>query len=376
MSQDESTSKSKISFGLGPSSRRPGLKPTLSKPTEILETSPTLKEQRSEPLIIPCTTPISSPTLETGNETPLLPFQPNKYGLQVRKAKVNDIPTNLPPSKPLISVRRTFRNNSTTKEILEGLPDDKNDFEKIPINDYGAALLRGMGWKEGKGIGRDIDKVAEPIDPKPRPKGLGIGANPEALGATSRTLSPDSILSIGSFVHINFGEHEGMSGFVSELSSIMATVRLSGSGESVKIERSSIILSGKPKQQNIHQDPDPQPGPSWLTPNIRVKIQSKTLSNGTVYQCVAEVIDVHNDDNGIIKAILRLPDGRIIADVHDRQVEPVRPIVGHHVIILDGQNKGDRGLLIRSEGDICQIQLDDSFEFITVAYNRLAELIS
>lgn len=28
------------------------------------------------------------------------------------------------------------------------------DYEKIPINDFGLAMLRGMGWKEGTGIGK------------------------------------------------------------------------------------------------------------------------------------------------------------------------------------------------------------------------------
>lgn len=29
------------------------------------------------------------------------------------------------------------------------------DYEKIPVDAFGLAMLRGMGWKPGKGIGKN-----------------------------------------------------------------------------------------------------------------------------------------------------------------------------------------------------------------------------
>lgn len=50
------------------------------------------------------------------------------------------------------------------------------DYESVPINDYGLALIRGMGWTEGMPIGKRPAKGAQLQAPELRPKGLGLGA--------------------------------------------------------------------------------------------------------------------------------------------------------------------------------------------------------
>lgn len=51
------------------------------------------------------------------------------------------------------------------------------DYDSVPVQAFGAALLRGMGWSEGGAIG-GINKNVTPIfEPKLRPKGLGLGAD-------------------------------------------------------------------------------------------------------------------------------------------------------------------------------------------------------
>ena len=53
------------------------------------------------------------------------------------------------------------------------------DYAAIPVEEFGAALLRGMGWKEGEAIGKRRAGVPAPKEPKVkerRPALLGIGA--------------------------------------------------------------------------------------------------------------------------------------------------------------------------------------------------------
>lgn len=56
---------------------------------------------------------------------------------------------------------------------LEGAKEPTiDDYDRIPIADFGKAMLRGMGWKEEK---EEKDKIFDV--PVVRPKGLGLGAD-------------------------------------------------------------------------------------------------------------------------------------------------------------------------------------------------------
>ncbi|CAO3642352.1 unnamed protein product [Cunninghamella blakesleeana] len=55
------------------------------------------------------------------------------------------------------------------------------DYEKMPVEEFGAALLRGLGWKKGEGIGRNRKNITPPtMTPiKQRESLLGLGAKPQ-----------------------------------------------------------------------------------------------------------------------------------------------------------------------------------------------------
>ena len=65
------------------------------------------------------------------------------------------------------------------KQDIDELPDvaTLDDYARVPVSQFGAALLRGMGWKEGTAATRKAGKgLAEPYLPVARPALLGIGA--------------------------------------------------------------------------------------------------------------------------------------------------------------------------------------------------------
>ena len=62
-------------------------------------------------------------------------------------------------------------------------PATLDQYNAIPVEEFGAALLRGMGWKDGQAIGRGnygtsatADRAIRPRIPERRPGFLGIGA--------------------------------------------------------------------------------------------------------------------------------------------------------------------------------------------------------
>ncbi|CDM27813.1 hypothetical protein DTO013E5_8845 [Penicillium roqueforti] len=73
-------------------------------------------------------------------------------------------------------------------------PATLDAYNAIPVEEFGAALLRGMGWKEGQTIGRGnyssataADKAKNPRVPERRPGFLGIGAKDSSGGKGAET---------------------------------------------------------------------------------------------------------------------------------------------------------------------------------------------
>ncbi|XP_013183837.2 peptidyl-prolyl cis-trans isomerase G [Amyelois transitella] len=88
------------------------------------------------------------------------------------------------------------------------------DYEAVPIQDFGMAMLRGMGWQPNK----DQSKYKQP---QLRPKGLGLGADKVVSENQKKKSTKDNQeeLSIvkNSYVKITTGKHSGYYGKVVSL---------------------------------------------------------------------------------------------------------------------------------------------------------------
>ncbi|CAM0954654.1 unnamed protein product [Alopecurus aequalis] len=64
------------------------------------------------------------------------------------------------------------------KQDMAVLPDI-DEYEEVPVEGFGAALLAGYGWKEGNAIGRDKSKGDVKVVERGRRSGAsGLGADP------------------------------------------------------------------------------------------------------------------------------------------------------------------------------------------------------
>lgn len=81
---------------------------------------------------------------------------------------------------PALTEEDAFQNDVTEAPDMATL----EDYNRVPVEQFGAAMLRGMGWKDGDGIGLNKGKKQEKSKiPEPRPALLGIGAKEEAAVA-------------------------------------------------------------------------------------------------------------------------------------------------------------------------------------------------
>jgi len=110
--------------------------------------------------------------------------------------------------------------------VPEGFEDDNfdvsvraenptmEDYEKVPVEEFGLAMLRGMGFKP-----EDAKKI-EPLEVKIRPKGLGLGAELPNSSSSSRSSKSSSSskevleLKKGAYVFMSAGKHKGLYGTI------------------------------------------------------------------------------------------------------------------------------------------------------------------
>ena len=68
-------------------------------------------------------------------------------------------------------------NNDRYRHDIIQYSDKSADYSKIPIQSFGVAMLRGMGWKDGESVGVSNKSTHEPITWKRRDERIGLGAD-------------------------------------------------------------------------------------------------------------------------------------------------------------------------------------------------------
>jgi len=304
------------------------------------------------------------------------------------------------------------------KYDVESRPDEAGmeEYENVPIEEFGKAMLRGMGWETGKAIGLNNRGLAEPIEFVARQGRLGLGATPETVEikkkkyikpGESREPKPTMVAPtgpdgkvrhvkriseklvplkrdlVGRLAAIASGPHEGLyARVIQELPNDEVAVRLLASDEDVVVAKSDLNLSivesniteGHPAYKYISKEKEKsssksssssssssksksksksskskskssEDSPSWLFPNIMVRIVSKKLDGGKYYNKKGHIVDVVSRH----KCIVQLADGSLVEGVKQKALETVIPRQGEKVKVVKGSKKGSVGKLLESK---------------------------
>ncbi len=103
----------------------------------------------------------------------------------------------------------------TEEEKSEKARVEEPDYEKIDLEKFGIAALRGMGWSEKSGMGLSNKRSIAVYEPELRPKGLGLGAGSGTKklrpGETESEAKPAQESSLkyvkGAYVQVLNGKH-------------------------------------------------------------------------------------------------------------------------------------------------------------------------
>nr|XP_057906984.1 G-patch domain and KOW motifs-containing protein [Doryrhamphus excisus] len=150
-------------------------------------------------------------------------------------------------------------------------PSTEDDYKKVPVEGYGLAMLKGMGWKKGEGIGRTFKQDVKPYEYKPRVIGLGLGADRSAIrdlepSKTRRPPKPGEVrdkeeeeplvLGRGGCVLVESGAHKERYGKIEALDTDNARVlvKMAIGGDVVSVHQYAVKLVRQKEYDRYSKD--------------------------------------------------------------------------------------------------------------------------
>lgn len=258
-----------------------------------------------------------------------------EYGLNIRRS--HHVSDSMEVEQNGKSNEKAFMEKSEqqiVREAVEELPEEASldAYDSLPVEEFGAALLRGMGWTEGKGIGRGKEAV-KPVEYVRRVGREGLGAIPapppaETKSSKNRVLKPGETreegrrdlvaqpgpdgrvrhvvgvgeklverqrkgVAVGKIVRVVDGRHEGLKGEVIEVldngdkgSAQMVTLRLSRSEEKVLVGFREVADLGSVEEEDCLR----------RLKNIAVRSNERNTEGGGRHSRVRMEEDYRNKD--------------------------------------------------------------------------------
>lgn len=252
----------KISFSFKQISSKPKVKPMLSNP--VLEKTVQfikcvedksikvvgLVENYDHELVIPM-----QPSAKRRLPTELKPIR-NGTG---NKPKENGAVTldEMAVQAILSDCQKTEEDGDNDLKMIEvpmiaNPPEDKEvstaeDYENVPVDKFGLAMIRGMGWESTQGIGKDSQKIITNA-PKLRPKGMGLGADKLIKTVHKKQNSEEELkLKNGSYIQFVLGRLDGQYGQVTgfDEGASRVVIKIARTGEMEKVSENTFCLVTK-----------------------------------------------------------------------------------------------------------------------------------
>uniref|UniRef100_A0A3Q0RNI8 G-patch domain and KOW motifs-containing protein n=1 Tax=Amphilophus citrinellus TaxID=61819 RepID=A0A3Q0RNI8_AMPCI len=162
-----------------------------------------------------------------------------------------------------------FEDGDHVKVDLRPESSTEADYERVPVEAYGLAMLKGMGWKKEEGIGRTFKQDVKPIEHQLRPKGLGLGADRSAIKdlepsrhkrppkpGEERGKEEELVMGPGGCVLVQSGPHKDLYGKIEGVDpdNARVVVKLAIGNKTVTISQYAIKLVERKEYEKYSKD--------------------------------------------------------------------------------------------------------------------------
>jgi len=275
----------------------------------------------------------------------------------------------LPGLKEAKSDRERFELNMAARPAELDPHDDA--FDKVPIEEFGMAMLRGMGYREDVGVGKgDNARTVQPYLLEGRPALLGLGAKPKPGDVNPRQRGR-AYVAIGSLVRLQSGAYgvvtqtDGVPG----LECVRVHALLPGADRATElvVPRKTLVLEGDPTalpeghparaailahERETRAAPQPAAAAAtdddgggaslaWLRKGLVVKVVDEAHAQ---FKQKCQVVAV----TGARTCELRAPDGSLHSAVPQHSVQTVVPKPRGAVVVVQasaGARAGEAGVV-------------------------------
>nr|XP_043622836.1 protein MOS2-like [Erigeron canadensis] len=394
----------KLSFALQSSKpQKPSIKPSSSTPSSSiqkqfvteLDPSKTLSDPNSQnPNIIapisnnwqPYKKPLDLPhksddpnlQFETSDST-VEPIDPNivySLNLRVKKNPNSDQDQGLRESNVNSGSGMDSLMLNRYRNDISKLPDDRgmDEFVDMRVEDFGAALLKGYGWVEGRGIGKNAKEDVKVVEILKRTgkEGLGfVNDMPMPMSKNDKESVPNGVKRDG---NVGSGDINGKDKNLNVNQIDKNDGERKGSDRKVNDSRRDHKDENKDKKRSRDRYEYETPKKSWLNSRIRVRIISKELKGGKLYLQKGEIVDVV----GPSTCDISMDSSReIVQGVEQDFLETVLPRCGGHVLVLYGRHKGVYRSLQENDMDneTAVVRDADTHALLNVKLEQIAEYV-
>lgn len=319
-----------------------------------------------------------------------------------------------------------------TEKQIESLPEPSDleaDYNSVPVEAFGLAVLRGCGWKEGDGIGKSNKRVVPLKLPERRPKGLGLGNDitlykkDGLMSIIGQGKKEELSLKKGSYVEIKRGTYRDQYGEVESFDEDNASVivKLALTQKNVRVSQYALVVvtakefernskcinrkayneakmaianevlenedrmfekdtikkenSKMPKESSVLENRklSPKRKEMWIRPELKVRFINKKYKSGKLFNEKVIVIDAADEVNCTIQDA----SGKIHYQICEDWLETVIPQEGSRIMVVSGRWRGSLAILEVKERKKERViaRLLHSDEVVKLPYDDVCQFI-